>query len=114
MYPGLNAIRAFAFLAVFLIHVERLGGGYLGVIAFFVLSGFLITPILVGMRATLPARAYFARLSAQGSRLSLESVTAFSAFVGRPRYALMPRNEAFIGGSCSHEANDRGYSVGES
>jgi peptidoglycan/LPS O-acetylase OafA/YrhL len=53
--PALDGLRAAAVLAVMLYHggVTWMQGGYLGVDAFFVLSGFLITALLLGeWRAT--------------------------------------------------------------
>ena len=58
---GLDSIRAFAFFAVFLFHVEFLTCGYMGVQAFFVLSGFLLTRILVDMKADLKGSKFFFR-----------------------------------------------------
>jgi peptidoglycan/LPS O-acetylase OafA/YrhL len=48
-HPALDGIRAVAVLAVIAYHdnVQRVRGGFLGVDAFFVLSGFLITTLLV-------------------------------------------------------------------
>jgi peptidoglycan/LPS O-acetylase OafA/YrhL len=61
MIPGLDGLRAIAFLLVFGIHTEYLGIGWTGVQLFFVLSGFLITGILLDMKASLPARDYFTK-----------------------------------------------------
>jgi peptidoglycan/LPS O-acetylase OafA/YrhL len=59
MIPGLDGLRAIAFLLVFLFHTEFLQIGWVGVSLFFVLSGFLITGILLDMKKSLSARDYF-------------------------------------------------------
>jgi len=59
MIPGLDGLRAIAFLLVFLCHTSYLQVGWVGVLLFFVLSGFLITGILIDMKESLSARAYF-------------------------------------------------------
>jgi peptidoglycan/LPS O-acetylase OafA/YrhL len=64
--PGLDGVRAFAVVAVMLYHggVPHMAGGFLGVDAFFVLSGFLITSLLIGeWRQTLTIKlgAFWAR-----------------------------------------------------
>ena len=48
--PALDGLRAVAVVAVIAYHLGRLGGGFLGVDVFFVLSGFLITRLLVAER----------------------------------------------------------------
>jgi peptidoglycan/LPS O-acetylase OafA/YrhL len=46
--PGLDGVRALAITVVFLSHVQwHFPGGYYGVDVFFVLSGFLITTLLI-------------------------------------------------------------------
>jgi peptidoglycan/LPS O-acetylase OafA/YrhL len=61
MIPGLDGLRAIAFLLVFGIHTDYLGFGWTGVQLFFVLSGFLITGILLDMKADLPSKDYFVK-----------------------------------------------------
>jgi len=53
--PGLDGVRALAVLAVLAFHEGMRGipGGFLGVDVFFVLSGYLITDLLVAQRAQL-------------------------------------------------------------
>lgn len=58
MVKSLDAFRFFAFLAVFFFHLDLLDGGYLGVQGFFVLSGFLLTPILLTMKKELNIKDY--------------------------------------------------------
>jgi peptidoglycan/LPS O-acetylase OafA/YrhL len=67
--PELDGVRAIAVLAVMLFHVNRawgfeLRGGFLGVDVFFVLSGYLITSLLVGermARGRIRLRSFYAR-----------------------------------------------------
>src|SRR5215467_1488221 len=59
MIPGLDGLRAIAFLLVFGLHTDYLQIGWIGVQFFFVLSGFLITSILLDMKKSLPPRDYF-------------------------------------------------------
>jgi peptidoglycan/LPS O-acetylase OafA/YrhL len=64
--PGLDGVRAFAVIAVMMFHggLSFMNGGFMGVDVFFVLSGFLITSLLVGeWRESLTIRlgAFWAR-----------------------------------------------------
>lgn len=59
MIPGLDGLRAIAFLLVFALHTDYLQIGWVGVSLFFVLSGFLITGILLDMKKSLAAKDYF-------------------------------------------------------
>ena len=56
---GLDGLRAFAFLLVFFFHAHFGYFGWVGVQLFFVLSGFLITGILLDMKRDLPTAGYF-------------------------------------------------------
>ncbi|NGO71432.1 acyltransferase family protein [Streptomyces boncukensis] len=60
----LDGLRGFAVLAVLLFHAGHLDGGFLGVDLFFVLSGFLITGLLLGesaKRGRIDLMAFWAR-----------------------------------------------------
>jgi peptidoglycan/LPS O-acetylase OafA/YrhL len=61
MIRGLDGLRAIAFLLVFFFHAAVLKCGWLGVQLFFVLSGFLITRILVDSAGKVGRREYFVR-----------------------------------------------------
>ena len=61
MIAGLDGLRAIAFLIVFFFHTRNLPFGWLGVQLFFVLSGFLITDILLRMKEKLPRREFFTK-----------------------------------------------------
>ena len=52
--PSLDGLRAVAVISVIIYHANKawLGGGFLGVEVFFVISGYLITTLLVTERAT--------------------------------------------------------------
>src|SRR5579872_3066183 len=63
-WPSLDGVRAIAVAAVVAYHLGYLGGGWIGVDVFFVLSGFLITSLLLHERARTGAvrlRAFWAR-----------------------------------------------------
>jgi peptidoglycan/LPS O-acetylase OafA/YrhL len=59
MIPGLDGVRAIAFLLVFVLHTDYFYFGWVGVQLFFVLSGFLITDILLKMKEKFGAGDYF-------------------------------------------------------
>ena len=59
MIPGLDGLRAIAFLFVLGVHTDYFLFGWTGVLLFFVLSGFLITDILLRMKETLAPQAFF-------------------------------------------------------
>jgi peptidoglycan/LPS O-acetylase OafA/YrhL len=65
--PQLDSIRAFAILAVFLHHAFRIKLLWMGVDLFFVLSGFLITGVLLGAKKH-AIGGYFARFYERRAR----------------------------------------------
>ena len=60
-FKGLDGLRGIAFLLVFLFHAHFGYFGWVGVQLFFVLSGFLITGILLDMKRALPTLGYFVK-----------------------------------------------------
>lgn len=59
MIPGLDGLRAIAFLSIFGFHTGYVPFGWMGVQLFFVFSGYLITGVLLRMKAKMPAGEYF-------------------------------------------------------
>ena len=92
MIPGLDGLRAIAILMVFASHSDLVEFGWAGVQLFFVLSGFLITGILLEMKEALPSGQYFIKF--YGRRflrifplyyfyLAVMAVVAYWLIVGR-------------------------------
>ena len=90
--PALDGLRALAVLGVLLYHagVSWAPGGFLGVDAFFVLSGFLITSLLVDewrTRGRIDFGAFWARRARRllpALLLVVIAVGAYAVFVARP------------------------------
>jgi peptidoglycan/LPS O-acetylase OafA/YrhL len=61
MIPGLDGIRAIAMMIILNFHVGGFQFGWLTVQSFFVLSGFLITGILLRMKDSLPGKQFFSK-----------------------------------------------------
>jgi peptidoglycan/LPS O-acetylase OafA/YrhL len=89
-HPALDGLRGVAVLAVLLFHGDHLRGGYLGVDMFFVLSGFLITMLLlieVDNAGAVSLRNFWVR---RARRLLpalvcvLAAVALYAAFVASP------------------------------
>lgn len=88
--PALDGIRGAAVAAVLLFHGGHLTGGYLGVDAFFVLSGFLITSLLLAEhsdRGTISLRHFWERRARRllpAVLCVLVAVAAYAALVAKP------------------------------
>ena len=85
----IEGLRAIAVLAVLLFHagVPGLGGGYVGVDVFFVVSGFLITSLLVAEKSNsgkVSLGAFYARRARRILLLGL----------GPSKHAVQPAREA--------------------
>jgi len=111
--PALDGLRALAVLGVLLYHagVSWAPGGFLGVDAFFVLSGFLITSLLVDewrTRGRIDFRAFWARRARRllpALVLVVIAVGAYALFVARPDELERIRGDTF--GSLLYVANWR-------
>src|SRR5512143_3899893 len=92
--PALDGVRAFAVAAVLAFHggVAFLPGGFLGVDAFFVLSGFLITSLLLTEQAATGRVRLGAFWGRRARRLlpALFVVVVATVMIGR---AILPSNE---------------------
>jgi peptidoglycan/LPS O-acetylase OafA/YrhL len=90
--PALDGLRAVAVIAVLLYHgqVSWARGGYFGVDAFFVLSGFLITMLLLAewdRSGSIDLRAFWARRARRllpALLLVVAGITVYAAFVAEP------------------------------
>jgi peptidoglycan/LPS O-acetylase OafA/YrhL len=85
--PALDGLRAFAVTAVIAYHLNltHAGGGYLGVDVFFVLSGFLITGILIEERVRtgrIALKAFWARRARRLLPALLLMLSALALYVG--------------------------------
>ena len=111
--PALDGLRALAVLGVLLYHarVSWAPGGFLGVDAFFVLSGFLITSLLVDewrKHGRIDLKAFWARRARRllpALVLVVFAVGMYALFVARPDELDRIRGDAF--GSLLYVANWR-------
>lgn len=78
--PGLDGLRGAAVAAVLAFHAGRLKGGYLGVDLFFVLSGYLITSLLL-LEGTAAGRIGLARFWGRRARRLLPALGVMLAGV---------------------------------
>ena len=84
--PAIDGLRALAVVAVMVFHGGELAGGYLGVDAFFVLSGYLITSLIlheVRDRGRLDGRRFWSRRARRllpALYLMLFAVCGYAAF----------------------------------
>ncbi|MGQ0823416.1 MAG: DUF459 domain-containing protein [Actinomycetota bacterium] len=101
--PALDGLRAVAVVAVLLYHgeVSWAGGGYLGVDAFFVLSGFLITSLLYSewhRTGTINLGAFWARRARRllpAVLIVLAAVAVYAAVFAQPIELRQLRRDAF-------------------
>jgi peptidoglycan/LPS O-acetylase OafA/YrhL len=88
--PALDGLRGVAVAGVLLFHGGHLEGGYLGVDLFFVLSGFLITSLLLAERqatGTIALKAFWGRRARRllpALALLLLGVALYARFVAQP------------------------------
>ena len=88
-WPSLDGVRGIAIALVVAFHLGFLGGGWVGVDVFFVLSGFLITSLLLSEQARsgqVRLRAFWARRARRllPALLLLLVVLAVYALAGGP------------------------------
>ncbi len=118
--PALDGLRGLAVVAVLLFHSQFswARGGFLGVSAFFTLSGFLITSLLLSEHLG-PERGRLrtfwlrrARRLLPAALLTLFGVTAFAATVATPDQLRVLRGDVFA--ALGYVANWRFYLSGQS
>ena len=97
--PALDGLRALAVMAVVLYHgeVSGLPGGFLGVEVFFVISGYLITALLISERQRTGGTDYLAFWARRARRL-LPALFALAAVVGLVWVLFVPSELARIRG----------------
>jgi peptidoglycan/LPS O-acetylase OafA/YrhL len=97
--PGLDGLRALAVLAVLLYHadVSWLPGGFLGVDVFFVISGYLITSLLLAERSA-TGRIRLRRFWARRARRLLPALFALLAVVAVVVLAWVPDQQDRLSG----------------
>ncbi len=98
--PALDGLRGLAVIAVLAFHGGHLRGGYLGVDAFFVLSGFLITSLLLaeaggaGRIALGPFWARRARRLLPALACVIGAVALYAAWIAQPEELASIRGDA--------------------
>ncbi len=98
--PALDGLRGLAVLGVLAFHAGALRGGFLGVDLFFVLSGYLITALLLAEHATagrIDLRAFWVRRARRllPALLALmPAIALYAAIFARPRELAAVRRDA--------------------